>query len=958
MKRLLPFICILSFLVSSCVDDLPSDNPSHPDVDKFVGNHKVVRLGAEAENLDFSNVVLCYMIAPNDSIISRKATVTKEKYGANVTFEVGLIDGIYRMLYFQYEVVSEGETITKQYGLGCQVEIKDNDAQVIDNFDKTIQMTGSGTMEDPYIVTCGPHLYNLTLGIADFYEYEKFQGAYFKQVADISLHDASYYCKHESGWIPIGNSVYPFVGTYDGGGHKITNMYSYQDVMCGVGFFGHITNSSIKNLTIEKADISGLAGVGGVAGCMMTVTGERTCSSIINCTVKDSKIVGVNDGFSIGGVVGIIDMYTFGLITQCKSVNNIINAEYNAGGIVGGSSAYSLTSIDMCENESSVTANYAGAGGIIGVADTISVTTSTNYAPISGAGKYTSKDNTAMARGVAGICGGAGISYFTGCVNKGEVSGYEGVGGIIGSTRLATSVDSVATYNSTYLRYCSNSGTVSGRSNDIGGLCGEAQFGCVASINKGKVSGNHRVGGIVGKSSLSLVHNTINKGEVSGTGNNVAGITALANSAVLATCQNYGVITGGGTHTAGVLGLAGNNTIVHYCGNHNSVSGQNSPMGGVVGEIGDPRVWTKSNKCDVVFGCLDIAASVFGAGFALYEASATAAKKVVKPIVKAIDIAIENVERVASISYYIYGLYGLSHLDEIESLEMSVKSDLSGRVESIMTEINNTRKEGKFTIAEGLSSNSLDTYNQNIVSLSNELCSSEATNDSFNTKINDAMYYRAEEINYMNENRETLYTIIGTVCVVTSTACAICAMVATAGAATPIVVGTIAGIAGGVASITKGATDYADNVGIVSQCINTGNISCTNVSDSEVGGIVGHLYDKGWVYDCLNTGDGENNKGGHLVGHAEPEYEIEDCLTIGANWDDYVAKKNVIHDEEGLYCYKGNASKLSNGLSAEELGDASNYKGWSISKANSRWIIPSVTDGKSFPVPNKSEMMN
>ena len=107
MKRLLPFICILSFLVSSCVDDLPSDNPSHPDVDKFVGNHKVVRLGAEAENLDFSNVVLCYMIAPNDSIISRKATVTKEKYGANVTFEVGLIDGIYRMLYFQYEVVSE-----------------------------------------------------------------------------------------------------------------------------------------------------------------------------------------------------------------------------------------------------------------------------------------------------------------------------------------------------------------------------------------------------------------------------------------------------------------------------------------------------------------------------------------------------------------------------------------------------------------------------------------------------------------------------------------------------------------------------------------------------------------------------------------------------------------------------------------------------------------------------------
>ena len=71
-------------------------------------------------------------------------------------------------------------------------------------------------------------------------------------------------------------------------------------------------------------------------------------------------------------------MYTIGAVSECRSVNNTIMADYNAGGIVGGSSAYSLTSIDLCENNSSVTAGYAGAGGIIGVADTLSVTTSTN----------------------------------------------------------------------------------------------------------------------------------------------------------------------------------------------------------------------------------------------------------------------------------------------------------------------------------------------------------------------------------------------------------------------------------------------------------------------------------------------------------------------------------------------------------------------------------------------------
>lgn len=951
------FISILCLLVSSCGQDCPLGNPVDSDADKFVGNLKVVRLGTEAENLDVSNVVVCHMIAPDSSMISRKATVEKEKYGATVTFEVGLTDGTYRMLYFEYEIKSGEETRVMQYGLGCQVEIKDNVAQIIDKFDKTIQMFGKGTEEDPYIITCGPHLYNLTLSVTDFYKYDTLQGKYFKQVADISLHDASYYCKHESGWIPIGNSVYPFIGTYDGGGHKITNMYSHQEKMCGVGFFGHITNSSIENLTIEKADISGLAGVGGIAGCLMTVTGERTFSSIINCVVKDSKIKGVEGGISIGGVAGMIDMYTHGAVIECKSVDNEIEAEYNAGGIVGGSSAYSLTSIEMCTNDSKVSTSYAGAGGIIGVADTILVSACSNSGEVTGAKKYTSGDNRSMARGVAGICGGAGVSNFTGCINEGKVEGFEGVGGIVGSTRLATLADGTATYNSTYLRYCVNSGVVKGKSNDIGGLCGEAQFGCVASINTDSVSGTDRVGGLVGKSSLSMIHNSVNTGVITGT-NYVAGIAALANSAVLATCQNYGEIKGKGTHAAGILGLSGNNTMVHYCGNHNSIVGANSPVGGIVAEIGNPREWTPSNICDVVFGAADIVASFAGVGFAIYEAVGVAGKTV-KTIVKAVDIGIGWIERLASTSYYIYGLYGYKHLDKLESLEMSLKSNLTGRMDSVLVEMNSIRKNSKFTVPDGLSSSALNTYSQNIVSLSGELTANESSNEKFNDKINDVMFNRAEKINEMNENREMIYTIVGTISVVTGTVCAIVATLASGGTAVPfIVAGTVAGIAGGVASITKGATDYADNVVIISQGVNTGDISCTNITSSEVGGIVGHLYDRGWVYDCLNTGNGKDNEGGHLVGHAEREYTIDNCLTLGSNWDDYTANKHVIHDENGLYCYETNAPDLSNGLSAEALGIASNYESWSINTEKSRWIIPSLSGGKSFPVPNKSEMMN
>ena len=153
-------------------------------------------------------------------------------------------------------------------------------------------------------------------------------------------------CKHENGWTPIGDVTYPFVGTYDGDGHIITNMYSHHDELCGVGLFGHISNSSIQNLTIANADISGPIGVGGIAGCLMSLSGERTTSSIINCKVINSKINAKGNGIAIGGLVGIIDMYTIGLIEQCQSEGNTIMANYNAGGIVGSSSAYSLTNME------------------------------------------------------------------------------------------------------------------------------------------------------------------------------------------------------------------------------------------------------------------------------------------------------------------------------------------------------------------------------------------------------------------------------------------------------------------------------------------------------------------------------------------------------------------------------------------------------------------------------------
>lgn len=971
MKKFNAILLVLFFsaIFYACEDDPNFEKPDQP-IDDFVGNFKTLELNEETENFHINDTMMCYMLAPDNSQISRKCSVSKTNGKTIVNFEQGLADGIYRLLYFEYELIADSTTTTMQYGLGCRIQIYKQNVQLLDSFDKTLQMTGSGTKDDPYIVTCGPHLYNLTLGVKDFYEYDKFNGAYFKQVADISLHDASYYCKHENGWTPIGDVAYPFVGTYDGGGHKITNMYSHHKELCGVGFFGHISNTSIQNLTIERADISGPVGVGGVAGCLMTLSGERTTSSIINCNVRNSTIKASGDGIAIGGVVGLIDMNTVALIDSCESIGNTIQAEYNAGGIVGCGSAYSFTSIDLCKNTSNVITNYAGAGGIIGVADTLSITTSRNLGKITGAIKYSGDNSSSIGRGTGGICGGSGVSWISGCENSGEISGYEGVGGIIGSTRLAYSEENGALYNNTYLRYCKNSGKVSASNSHVGGLCGEGQLGCFGSLNTGDIAGIDHVGGIAGHTSLSVIHNTINNGTINGN-NYVAGISALSNSGVYANCQNYGKISAIGTNAAGIVGLSGNNTMIHYCGNFNQISGGSSPAGGIVGEIGDPREWSALNICEIVFGSAEIVLSFLGPTCAIIE-EAFEVGKTAKYIMLATELTIDLVMKVPSTTLWGYGIDHLVNPHLIESLESSIKAELTDNASTYIGEINNIRSIYSFANIPPFSTDVLSRYSANTVALSNHLTptldGTEENNTQFNDRINDTMHERAEKIEKNNENKEIALAVIEGVSIVVTTVCAIGAtvagIVATGGVAAPfIVTGTIAGVAGGACSISKGASDYTDNVVIISQCVNANSISCSNINDSDVGGLVGHLYDRGIVKDCLNTGNVPDNSG-HFIGRTGQKVEISNCLSLAPlpEYNSYflINFLGANSSVDNLYFYSNDDSAFDykgTKLSSSEISNPNSFDNWNIGSSNELWNIPVITSGNSFPIPFTSEMI-
>ena len=138
-------------------------------------------------------------------------------------------------------------------------------------------------------------------------EGNSFEGKTIYLNADLNLEskdaNGEYVC-----FEPIGGcrSESPFMGTFDGQGHTISNVYQntwalnngyYYSGELGIGLFGGIENAVIKNLVVDGAEMSGESALcGAVAGVAM---GDCTFENI---TVKNAK---VNDyQYGAGGVVG------------------------------------------------------------------------------------------------------------------------------------------------------------------------------------------------------------------------------------------------------------------------------------------------------------------------------------------------------------------------------------------------------------------------------------------------------------------------------------------------------------------------------------------------------------------------------------------------------------------------------------------------------------------------------
>ncbi len=264
-------------------------------------------------------------------------------------------------------------------------------------------------------------------------------------------------------WEPIGTAGRHFWGSFNGGGHAIIglNIESKDD---RIGFFGYAEGGTICNFAI-KGKVTADERVGGVVGVMDHEHLSNIYSEVIMTAATDDYQ---------GGICGKAGYTTF--IEHCTQNARVTSGDKDPyrGGICGQSDGI----IRYCVNRGDVDCNWNYVGGIVGAADGGKIEYCANYGTVGGGG------DTECCGGIIGE--GRGDTIIFGCYNEGKVYSTDDdyIGGIAGKT------PDFSVY------FCVNRGRVYG-DDRIGGITGNGV--CLAALNMGVVTGDSEVGAVSGK---------------------------------------------------------------------------------------------------------------------------------------------------------------------------------------------------------------------------------------------------------------------------------------------------------------------------------------------------------------------------------------------------------------------------------------------------------------------------
>lgn len=232
-----------------------------------------------------------------------------------------------------------------------------------------------------------------------------YEDKYIKLTADIDLESSASDLWESIGKTYGANKENNFMGTFDGDGHAITNLYSEK------GLFGSVQSATIKNLSVSGKVQNGNA-AGGIAG-------DAVLSTIENCVSH----VDISGESNLGGIVGHA---SGGGIRNCANTGEISTSTGIVGGIVGRITSYysSEPVVENCYNTGDIEVAGGEAkqiGGLAGLMEVSALKNCYNY------GKVNGSKAEADVGGAVGKKGGtqckidtATVFYLEGCVTTAD----------------------------------------------------------------------------------------------------------------------------------------------------------------------------------------------------------------------------------------------------------------------------------------------------------------------------------------------------------------------------------------------------------------------------------------------------------------------------------------------------------------------------------------------------------
>ena len=321
----------------------------------------------------------------------------------------------------------------------------------------TLTWTGSGTAEDPYIITTAQELANMSYIVNAGLQNSDGKNYYelcYKLGADIDIGGKQ--------WVPIGgikngtSYLYTFWGSFDGNNHTISNLTMTElntnyDANGRGGLFRSVnSNAEIKNVKLENVNIS----MKGSSGALVSLLSACTIS---NCHVLSGTITSTSTQYQyFGGLIGSGGSCT---ITNCTNRATVTGSStYNdyVGGIIGNLATKEIN-ISNCYNYGSLSSKFY-VGGIVGSTKQNGANTT-----ISNCGNEGSINSQYYAGGIVGIVSSPDSTdlghkfTISGCYNKGTITtpaAYINMsGGIVGRVGNKD-------YLYLFIERCYNAGTV------------------------------------------------------------------------------------------------------------------------------------------------------------------------------------------------------------------------------------------------------------------------------------------------------------------------------------------------------------------------------------------------------------------------------------------------------------------------------------------------------------------